>query len=97
MLLGCEEDRPLSLAEAAQARSALAALPDELRAHAFGGAAADGGGGEVELHDLVARCVRGEHPAPRASSVLRDTLLWRRDVGADAVRPRAPAARLLKP
>jgi hypothetical protein len=43
LLLRCEEDRPLSLAEAAQARSALAALPDELRAHAFGGAAAASG------------------------------------------------------
>jgi len=82
----CEEDRPLSAAEAAQARSALAALPAELRARAFGG-----GGGDVELRDLVARCVRGEHPAPRAFAVLRDTLLWRRDVGADAVRAAAAA------
>jgi hypothetical protein len=102
-MLLCEEDRPLSAAEAALALAALAALPAELRASAFrgggadadaldgvhasrGGGAADDDGAEAELRDLVARCVRGEKPAPRAAHVLRATLQWRRDVGADTVR-----------
>jgi hypothetical protein len=73
-----EEDRPLSGAEQAVARSALDSLPAALRASAFAGA------GE-ELAECVARCVRGEGSA-RAAACLRATLQWRAAVGADTVR-----------
>ena len=95
-MLLCDEDRPLSAVEAALAATALAALPAELRESAFRGgsagarspldAAASDDASEAELSDLVARCVRGERPAPRALFVLRSTLQWRADVGADTVR-----------
>jgi hypothetical protein len=101
-MLLCDEDRPLSAAEATLAATALAALPAELRESAFRGGSAgarspiDADASEAELSDLVARCVRGERPAPRALFVLRSTLQWRADVGADTVRavvkPLGPAA-----
>ena len=99
-MLLCDEDRPLSASEVALARSALAALPDELRARAFrgtvGAQAASDAGAEVELCDLVARCVRGEKPGPRAVSVLRSTLLWRRDQQVDTVRRRHARLRVTR-
>ena len=108
-MLLCDEDRLLSAVEAALAVAALAALPAELRESAFRGgsagarspldAAASDDASEAELSDLVARCVRGERPAPRALFVLRSTLQWRADVGADTVRaatkPLRPAAAAL--
>jgi hypothetical protein len=72
-----EEDRPLSDAEMELAAAALAAVPQELAAGAFGG--------DVELlSQLLARCVRGEKQ--NAAKSLLSTLEWRKDMEADTVR-----------
>jgi len=71
------EDVPLSEAEQAAAAAALASLPAELAAAAFGG-------DKERLAALVARCVRGEKQ--NAAKCLRATLEWRHDMEADTVR-----------
>ena len=72
-----EEDRPLSDAEQECAAAALAAVPQELVAGAFGG-------DRELLAQLLARCVRGEKQ--NAAKSLLNTLQWRKDMDADTVR-----------
>ena len=74
-----EEDRPLNEEEQECAASALASVPQELAAGAFGG-------DKALLSQLLARCVRGEKQ--NAAKSLQSTLTWRKDMEADTVRPR---------
>lgn len=74
-----EEDRSLNEEEQECAASALASVPQELAAGAFGGDTA-------LLSQLLARCVRGEKQ--NAAKSLQSTLTWRKDMEADTVRPR---------